>query len=154
MRAAVVTFPGSNCDRDLAVALEAVLQRPVARVWHGDDELPPVDLVGDDPEWVSILSWQGGLAHDRGLVIDMLSTPYSSFVSLPPGAITVKVWQQGPAGQRTAASHFNKATKGHLTRALATCGAISHAHEVLDVAREAGFDAELDGRRLDVMRVE
>ncbi|MCB1990402.1 MAG: phosphoribosylformylglycinamidine synthase subunit PurQ, partial [Geminicoccaceae bacterium] len=46
MRAAVVTFPGSNCDRDLAVALEAVLQRPVARVWHGDSELPPVDLVG------------------------------------------------------------------------------------------------------------
>ncbi len=102
--------------------------------------------------WRDAVSAQ--VASHRGLVIDMLSTPYSSFVSLPPGAITVKVWQQGPAGQRTAASHFNKATKGHLTRALATCGAISHAHEVLDVAREAGFDAELDGRRLDVMRVE
>ncbi len=46
MRAAVVTFPGSNCDRDLVVALEAVLDRPVARVWHGESELPPVDLVG------------------------------------------------------------------------------------------------------------
>ncbi len=46
MRAAVVTFPGSNCDRDLAVALEALLDRPVARVWHGESALPPVDLVG------------------------------------------------------------------------------------------------------------
>lgn len=46
MRAAVVTFPGSNCDRDLASAMEAVLGVPVARVWHGDSELPKVDLVG------------------------------------------------------------------------------------------------------------
>lgn len=46
MRAAVITFPGSNCDRDLAVALEACLGRKVARVWHADRELPPVDLVG------------------------------------------------------------------------------------------------------------
>ena len=46
MRAAVVTFPGSNCDRDLVVALEAVLDRPALRVWHGESELPPVDLVG------------------------------------------------------------------------------------------------------------
>ena len=39
-RAAVVTFPGSNCDRDLAVALEAVSGTPAIRVWHGDAELP------------------------------------------------------------------------------------------------------------------
>ena len=29
MRAGVVTFPGSNCDRDLAVAMEALFERPV-----------------------------------------------------------------------------------------------------------------------------
>jgi phosphoribosylformylglycinamidine synthase subunit PurQ / glutaminase len=40
MRAAVVTFPGSNCDRDMAVALEAVLGKPAIRVWHGDADLP------------------------------------------------------------------------------------------------------------------
>jgi len=45
MRAAVITFPGSNCDRDLAVAIEAVLGWPVDRVWHGQTELPKVDLV-------------------------------------------------------------------------------------------------------------
>ncbi len=39
-RAAVVTFPGSNCDRDMAVALEAVSGTPALRVWHGDADLP------------------------------------------------------------------------------------------------------------------
>ena len=39
-RSAVVTFPGSNCDRDLAVALEQVSSAAPYRVWHGDAELP------------------------------------------------------------------------------------------------------------------
>jgi phosphoribosylformylglycinamidine synthase len=39
-RSAVVTFPGSNCDRDMAVALEKVSGSPVLHVWHGDGELP------------------------------------------------------------------------------------------------------------------
>jgi len=39
-RAAVVTFPGSNCDRDMAVALEKVAGAAPIRVWHGDAELP------------------------------------------------------------------------------------------------------------------
>ncbi len=46
MRAAVITFPGSNCDRDLAVAMEAVFGRPTLRVWHQETELPPLDLIG------------------------------------------------------------------------------------------------------------
>jgi phosphoribosylformylglycinamidine synthase len=46
MKAAVVTFPGSNCDRDLAVAFEQA-GFDVARVWHKDDALPPgIDVVG------------------------------------------------------------------------------------------------------------
>jgi phosphoribosylformylglycinamidine synthase subunit PurQ / glutaminase len=39
-RGGVVTFPGSNCDRDMAVALEAVSGEPAIRIWHGDAELP------------------------------------------------------------------------------------------------------------------
>jgi len=39
-RSAVVTFPGSNCDRDMAVALENICGGKVHRVWHGDAELP------------------------------------------------------------------------------------------------------------------
>ena len=39
-RAAVITFPGSNCDRDMAMALEKVSGAPALRVWHRDAELP------------------------------------------------------------------------------------------------------------------
>jgi phosphoribosylformylglycinamidine synthase I len=39
-RSAVITFPGSNCDRDMAVALEQVCGGQVHRVWHGDADLP------------------------------------------------------------------------------------------------------------------
>ena len=39
-RAAVITFPGSNCDRDLADALEKVSGAAPLRVWHGDADLP------------------------------------------------------------------------------------------------------------------
>jgi len=45
MRAAVVVFPGSNCDRDMAVALRAA-GADVTMVWHKDARLPEaVDLV-------------------------------------------------------------------------------------------------------------
>jgi len=40
MRLAVITFPGSNCDRDMAVALEKVAGTAPIRVWHGDADLP------------------------------------------------------------------------------------------------------------------
>ncbi len=40
MKTAVIVFPGSNCDRDIAVALEAVTGTKPAMVWHGDGELP------------------------------------------------------------------------------------------------------------------
>jgi phosphoribosylformylglycinamidine synthase subunit PurQ / glutaminase len=46
MKAAVITFPGSNCDRDLAVAFEAA-GAEVVRVWHKDSTLPAgIDVVG------------------------------------------------------------------------------------------------------------
>jgi phosphoribosylformylglycinamidine synthase subunit PurQ / glutaminase len=45
MRSAVIVFPGSNCDRDVKVALEAVTGRPVHMVWHGETSLPAVDVI-------------------------------------------------------------------------------------------------------------
>ena len=46
MKAAVITFPGSNCDRDLAVAFEGAGFQ-VARVWHKGTALPEgTDVVG------------------------------------------------------------------------------------------------------------
>ncbi len=40
MKTAVIVFPGSNCDRDLAVALSHVTGTAPAMVWHGESELP------------------------------------------------------------------------------------------------------------------
>lgn len=46
MKAAVVVFPGSNCDRDCRVALERSVGADVTMVWHQDRDLPPgLDLV-------------------------------------------------------------------------------------------------------------
>jgi phosphoribosylformylglycinamidine synthase subunit PurQ / glutaminase len=45
MKASVIVFPGSNCDRDAAVALEAALGKAPTMVWHGDAELPQSDLI-------------------------------------------------------------------------------------------------------------
>ena len=46
MHAAVIVFPGSNCDRDLAVAIREVSGRLPTMVWHGDSELPAnLDLI-------------------------------------------------------------------------------------------------------------
>lgn len=45
MKAAVITFPGSNCDRDMCVALEGA-GAEVSKVWHKNNELPlNTDLV-------------------------------------------------------------------------------------------------------------
>ena len=45
MRASVVVFPGSNCDHDAAVAIEAATGRAPRMVWHGDSDLPDSDLI-------------------------------------------------------------------------------------------------------------
>ncbi|WP_368343754.1 phosphoribosylformylglycinamidine synthase subunit PurQ [Pelagovum sp. HNIBRBA483] len=44
MKAAVIVFPGSNCDRDMAVALRQA-GADVSMVWHKDADLPKVDIV-------------------------------------------------------------------------------------------------------------
>ncbi len=45
MKSAVVVFPGSNCDRDVAVALHAATGRAPAMAWHRDSHLPKADLI-------------------------------------------------------------------------------------------------------------
>ncbi|OYY64402.1 phosphoribosylformylglycinamidine synthase subunit PurQ [Sphingomonas sp. 28-62-11] len=47
MKTAVIVFPGSNCDRDLAVALEAVTGTKPTMVWHGETSLPDgIGMIG------------------------------------------------------------------------------------------------------------
>jgi phosphoribosylformylglycinamidine synthase len=45
MRAGVIVFPGSNCDRDGQVALQKLTGRDVPMIWHQETELPPLDLI-------------------------------------------------------------------------------------------------------------
>jgi phosphoribosylformylglycinamidine synthase len=54
MKTAVVVFPGSNCDRDLAVALELVTGQKPAMLWHDDAELP---------EGLDLIALPGGFSH-------------------------------------------------------------------------------------------
>ncbi len=54
MKTAVVVFPGSNCDRDLAVALELVTGVKPAMLWHDDAELP---------EGLDLIALPGGFSH-------------------------------------------------------------------------------------------
>ena len=54
MKTAVVVFPGSNCDRDIAVALESVTGTPPIMVWHRETELP---------EGLSLLAVPGGFSY-------------------------------------------------------------------------------------------
>lgn len=54
MKSAVIVFPGSNCDRDLAVALESVTGAKPTMVWHRDTDLP---------EGVGVVAVPGGFSY-------------------------------------------------------------------------------------------
>ena len=45
MQASVIVFPGSNCDRDVAVCVEAAMGTAPLMAWHGDATLPKSDLI-------------------------------------------------------------------------------------------------------------
>lgn len=42
------------------------------RMAMADVQITPANLVSDDPNWVSVLGWQGGVANDRGIFVDRL----------------------------------------------------------------------------------
>ena len=45
MKAAVIVFPGSNCDRNVKVAIERVIDGEVSLIWHADAAVPAVDVI-------------------------------------------------------------------------------------------------------------
>ena len=45
LRVAIIVFPGSNCDRDMMVAIEQLTSRRPALVWHKESSLDAADLV-------------------------------------------------------------------------------------------------------------
>jgi cytoplasmic iron level regulating protein YaaA (DUF328/UPF0246 family) len=85
------------------------------------------------------------------LVVDLRSGSYAAFGRLP-GAVRVEVLAEHSDGRRTVVSHFNKAHKGRLARALATTRAEPDvAAQVAAVARRAGMRVERRGNDLTVV---
>jgi cytoplasmic iron level regulating protein YaaA (DUF328/UPF0246 family) len=80
-----------------------------------------------------------------GPVVDLRSGAYAAFAPVS-GAIGVRVMTEDGSGERTVVSHFSKATKGLLARALVNSRAdIGDLTAVVRVARNAGLRVERSG---------
>jgi cytoplasmic iron level regulating protein YaaA (DUF328/UPF0246 family) len=91
-----------------------------------------------------------GLA-DEELIVDLRSGSYAALGRLP-GAVEVDVVSEHSDGHRTVVSHFNKAHKGKLARALAgSRSEPTDAAGVAAVARRAGLRVERRGNELTVV---
>lgn len=158
---------------DLA-SLDAAAKRRAARriaiasglfgLVHPGDRIPPYRLSGDVnlPGVGSVASaWRSALGDvvpglvGNGLLVDLRSQTYASFFR-PRGALaertaTVRVIHEHD-GARKVVSHFNKATKGRIVRALLADGAAPRdVTEFADALRDLGWTTERDGNRLDVI---
>jgi len=80
------------------------------------------------------------------LVVDLRSGAYAGLWAPGANAVTVRVLHEREVGgvvKRTIVSHFNKATKGKLTRALLESGQRPRKpDEFIDVVRELGYAIE------------
>ncbi|GAS95952.1 uncharacterized protein RMCC_2918 [Mycolicibacterium canariasense] len=91
-----------------------------------------------------------GIAAEE-LVVDLRSGSYAALGRLP-GAVSVDVVSENSAGQRTVVSHFNKAHKGRLARALVSSRAEpDDAGKVAAIARRAGMVVERSGNDLTIV---
>ena len=133
------------------------------------DRIPPYRLAGGvnlpglgvvSAHWRKVLDPVVEAAAGNGLVVDLRSSTYAAFWrpgrDLAPKVATVRVLQQ-IASRRMVVSHFNKATKGRLVRALLESGATPRRPVALaDVIRDLGWKVELgdpgrQGQQLDVI---
>lgn len=65
-----IVVPGQN---NATIVLTDLPSAPGQRMVSADVQLLPADMVSDNPDWLTILSWQGRMNNDRGLVIDRLA---------------------------------------------------------------------------------
>ena len=87
----------------------------------------------------------------RELVVDLRSGAYAGLGRLP-AAVHVDVVAEPADGRRTVVSHFNKAHKGRLARALAAAAREpGDAAAVAAVARRAGMRVEREGDSLTIV---
>ena len=127
----------------------------------GDTTLPRLGSVAG--AWRTCLGDAVAEAAHGGLVVDLRSSTYAAFWR--PGreesrrVATVRVLHES-AGRRTVVSHFNKATKGRIVRALLEEGAAPRTPRALaDVLGDLGWTVETSepgatGTRLDVVVTE
>ncbi|MBV8928472.1 MAG: hypothetical protein JO152_05040, partial [Mycobacteriaceae bacterium] len=116
------------------------------RMVTADIRLNPPNLVGDHPEWVSILAWQGGLSHDRGLIVDNLQRlgvgHYRSTVPIPASGKWKTLLRVHDGKMLTAAPIYMTADPGigapeTPAQASMTRGFV---HEVTILQRERSFN--------------
>jgi len=133
------------------------------------DRIPPYRLAGGvnlpglgvvSAHWRKVLDPVVEAAAGNGLVVDLRSSTYAAFWrpgrDLAARVATVRVLQQ-VGSRRTVVSHFNKATKGKLVRALLESGGTPRTPVALaDVIGDLGWNVELGdqarhGRQIDVI---
>ena len=85
------------------------------------------------------------------LIVDLRSGAYANLARLPE-AVRADVFTEDSEGRRSVVSHFNKAHKGRLARALATSPTEpANAAAVAGIARKAGMRVELEGNHLTLV---
>jgi cytoplasmic iron level regulating protein YaaA (DUF328/UPF0246 family) len=125
------------------------------------DRIPAYRLSGDTvlPGLGKVSSWWrtqlDGVLDDAaggGLLVDLRSTTYAAFWRpTGPRTATVRVLHE-TGGRRSVVSHFNKATKGRLVRALLEDGGTPRTPAALaDQLRDLGWTVEPHDRVLDVV---
>jgi len=133
------------------------LLRPSDRVpayrLSGDVSLPGLGTVST--YWGRRLDATVREAAGRGLVVDLRSSTYTPFwrpgPDLAPKVVTMRVLHEVD-GQRKVVSHFNKATKGRIVRALLEDGtAPGTPARFADHLGALGWKVERSGGRLDVV---
>jgi len=164
----------STAARRRAATRVAVTSSLLGLVRPGD-RIPAYRLSGDAtlPGLGSVAGhWRAHLgpavlgALGRGLLVDLRSTTYAAFwrptddaPDLAPRVATVRVLHES-GGERKVVSHFNKATKGRLVRALLEDGRDPRTPARLaEVLRDLGWTVEVGsptarGTRLDVVVTE
>jgi cytoplasmic iron level regulating protein YaaA (DUF328/UPF0246 family) len=101
--------------------------------------------------WKPVLEPVLSSIAERELVVDLRSGSYAALGKVP-GAVSVDVLAERADGRRSTVSHFNKAHKGHLARALAgTRSEPSDAAAVAAVARRADLRIERQGDHLTIV---
>ena len=124
----------------------------------GDVALPGIGTIST--HWRRVLDQAVLEAAGKGLIVDLRSTTYAGFWRPDPSTshrvVTIRVLHE-VNGRRQVVSHFNKATKGRIVRALLEDGAnpTSPKKFAVHLAR-LGWDVELDapdrhGTGLDVV---